>query len=454
MSTIFHVIKDPVHGAMQFNTEENNWIKPFIDSENFQRLRQIKQLGLADLIFPGAVHNRFSHGIGSCYIASQICNKLGLSDEDKQKAILACLLHDIGHGPFSHAFEEIFYKQSITHEMWTPLFLQEYKNPEFLKRFNSRNKDFPLTSDKLDLIQELITHQFQGNKILADIVSSQLDADRLDYLLRDSHFCGVSYGGYDFRWLLHCLTVISEEGQTRLGITHKGIGAIEEYLMARRLMMRNVYQHGKKYGAEFLLKSFLQYLAQGLEQEERFTVLLDLPVAQFLQQMNYFNQQAQQGGNLEELTKRFIEENYYLYKQLCDYDIFVLIRELSHWDYDHDAVVIAERLYSRKLPKIIYINALHIELAKEMVEEFKRKHQNEIRSWQIAILMLPHLSYEMNHDPILVMDPRKVIKYLHDDSLMINAMSDKQEEFCIVSVDHEIADEGIVIELMKALQAL
>src|SRR5579864_8696655 len=88
----FHMIKDPVYGTMQFTTLENNWIKPFIDSPNVQRLRHIKQLGMGDFIFPGAVHTRFNHSLGCCYIASQIGNKIGLSEEEKQLVMIACLL--------------------------------------------------------------------------------------------------------------------------------------------------------------------------------------------------------------------------------------------------------------------------------------------------------------------------------------------------------------------------
>ena len=118
----FHVIKDPVHGTMQFTSLEDAWIKPFVDSPNFQRLRHIKQLGLGDLIFPGAVHTRFNHSIGCCYVAGQIAHKLGLSDQDRQLIMIAGLLHDIGHGPYSHAFEELFVHHAISHEDWTPFF--------------------------------------------------------------------------------------------------------------------------------------------------------------------------------------------------------------------------------------------------------------------------------------------------------------------------------------------
>ncbi len=135
-TTMFHVIKDPVHDTIQFTSEEDRWIKPFIDSPHFQRLRHIKQMGLGDLIFPGAVHTRFNHCIGCCYVGSQIAKKIGLNDADRQLVMIACLLHDIGHGPFSHAFEGIFTKKTIRHEAWTKNFLAAYATDEFFEHYN------------------------------------------------------------------------------------------------------------------------------------------------------------------------------------------------------------------------------------------------------------------------------------------------------------------------------
>src|SRR5262249_51089603 len=149
-----------------------------------------KQLGLGDYIFPGAVHTRFNHCIGCCYVASQIAGKIGLADEERQLVMIACLLHDIGHGPFSHAFEGIFSKVSILHEDWTPYFLEEF-GVEFFWQYNRANPRHHLTEEKFREIAEMIMHRSYSKRVLADIVSSQLDADRLDYLLRDSHFCGV-----------------------------------------------------------------------------------------------------------------------------------------------------------------------------------------------------------------------------------------------------------------------
>jgi len=453
-NNIFHIIKDPVHGVMQFTTEEDGWIKPFIHSANFQRQRNIKQLGLTDWMFPGAVHTRFNHGLGSCYIASQIVNKLGLNVHDRQLVILACLLHDIGHGPFSHTFEDIFWQNSIKHESWTPMFLTEFTSERFLTNFNKLNPQQKLNQSKINEIQKLIMHQKSDNPLLADIVSSQLDADRLDYLLRDSHFCGVTYGEYDFRWLLHCLTPVKQGDVKRLGITHKGVGVVEQYLMARRLMIRNVYQNGKKHSAEYLLKEFLQHLARDLANQKEFLKLdMENAAVQFLQNVNDFNYEAEQGKKVEKSKDNFIQNNYDLYKKLCDYDILALIRHLANLEHDNSTVMLAKRLQHRVLPKILYVHEKDIKHVGEIIQHFKEKNKKQVRNWQVNLLQLPHLSYAVNKDPILVRDFAGKINYLHDNSMMIGAISDKYESSYLVVIDAQILEQPSVQKLMQELRS-
>ncbi|MBU1629073.1 MAG: HD domain-containing protein, partial [Gammaproteobacteria bacterium] len=446
---VFHVIKDPVHGSMQFTTQEDRWIKPFLGSQIFQRLRHIKQLGLADWIFPGAVHTRFNHCIGCCYIGGQIATKLELGAEKKQLVMLACLLHDIGHGPFSHVFEDIFYEKSIHHEDWTPMFLEEFMQPSFLKRFNERNEKTPIDANTIHQIQGLIMHSGE-DKLLSDIVSSQLDADRLDYLLRDSHFCGVTYGEYDFRWLLHCLTPVENEGTIGLGITSKGIGVVEQYLMARRLMMRNVYQNGKKYCSEFLLREFLKLLARAIHEEDAFLQLDQSPLVQFLKSVNTFNEKALKTKNRKRLINQFLKSNYSLYKNLCDYDIFSMIRSLAKSNAHHPVIELAKRLHNRRVPRVLYIDPHQIAEAREIIEHFRKKQK--IQDWQIALLELPHLSYEMNHDPILIRNFFGATRFLHDDSLMIHAISDKSEYLYLLSIDAEISNSKKMIPFYRSLK--
>src|SRR3990167_9614486 len=153
-ASTYHVIKDPVHDTIQFTSQENSWIKPFNDC------------------------------VGCCYVGSQIARKIGLNDEDKQLVMIACLLHDIGHGPFSHAFEGVFHKSIIRHELWTRHFLAEYETDEFFTLYNDLNPRAQLNKEKFRIIADIIMNKPVKKHVLADIVSSQLDADRLDYLLR------------------------------------------------------------------------------------------------------------------------------------------------------------------------------------------------------------------------------------------------------------------------------
>ncbi|PIQ42852.1 MAG: hypothetical protein COV52_05785 [Gammaproteobacteria bacterium CG11_big_fil_rev_8_21_14_0_20_46_22] len=433
MSTAYHVIKDPVHGSMQFTDQENQWIKPFIDSPSFQRLRHIKQLGMADWIFPGAVHTRFNHGLGCSYVANQIANKLGLSDSDRQLVTIAGLLHDVGHGPFSHAFEYIFKHQWIKHEDWTPLFLNDYLLPDFLEKFNERNPSLPLSESRFSIIKNLIMHKESHHKLLADIVSSQMDADRLDYLLRDSHFCGVKYGHYDLRWLLHCLTIVeSQEGQ-RLGVSQKGIGAVEQYLMARRLMLRNVYLNGKKHAAEFQLSLFLSHLAKAVDDKALIGPFAERSLIKFLVKVREFNHNVSE-HNLETLRSQFLQGQYGLYKKLCDYDVFAMIRHFSSLDNDIPLVQIAKRLQHRQLPKIVMLDHDKLERAKELIETLK------VEPWRLRLLELPHEAYQQDKDPILVMDKHGATRHLEEDSLIISGLSNRKESLLMLCIDASLFD--------------
>jgi HD superfamily phosphohydrolase len=455
-ANLFHVIKDPVHGTMQFTSTEDSWVKPFIDSANFQRLRHIKQLGLGDFIFPGAVHSRFNHCLGCCYVASQIAQKIGLVDEERQLVMIACLLHDIGHGPFSHAFEGIFVNKLIRHEDWTPYFLADYGSKEFFHEYNRMNPRYHLTEDKFRDIAEMIMHKPVTKSVLADIVSSQLDADRLDYLLRDSHFCGVKYGEFDFRWMVHCMAIVETKDGERLGITHKGIGAVEHYLMARRLMTRNIYHSQKKLALEVLLVQLLANLAENLEYHAPFAPIRQTRLGQFLLAVNRFNQSVESArpDGVTEYKREFIEQNYATYKELCDYDVFQLIKQLSELSDTQPCIKIASILQQRNMPKILRLDHMNLQAIEECLSEFKSKHKNDFQDWQIMLIQTPHRSYSGEDDPILVVNEQGMINPIGDFSFMIRAITDKLEHTAFLSVDKTIAEDKRVIALMKRLQAV
>jgi len=448
---LFHVIKDPVHGTMQFTTSEDNWIKPFIDSPNFQRLRHIKQLGMGDFIFPGAVHTRFNHCLGCCFTARQIAHKVGLADEEKQLVMIACLLHDIGHGPFSHTFEDVFHNKLIRHEAWTPFFLADYRNSDFFKEYNRRNPRQHLTDEKFTLIENMIMHQSDSKCVLADIVSSQLDADRLDYLLRDSHFCGVEYGTYDFRWMLNSMVIVNSDQGERLGLTHKGIGVVEHYLMARRLMTRNIYHHQKKLALEFYLIQLLCSLADSLETYAPYAALKNTRLGKFLLAANRFNQEAASSTEIHALKQRFLHDNYANYKELCDYDVFDMMKVLSNTHDTHTAAQIAKRLQYRQVPKIIRLDYQDTHAIEQLINDFKETHKKTIQSWQFALIKTPHQAYSIEDDPILIANELGIVKPLNQISHLIHAISDKAEHTAFLCIDSEIAQESYVVDFVKNL---
>lgn len=452
MKNIFHVIKDPVHGTMQFTTTEDAWVKPFIDSANFQRLRHIKQLGLGDLIFPGAVHSRFNHCVGCCYVGGQIAQKIGLDEKDRQLVMIACLLHDIGHGPFSHAFEGIFKEKLILHEDWTPFFLADYHNPDFFSAYNTANPNCQLTPEKFQTIANMIMHQPVEKPLLADIVSSQLDADRLDYLLRDNHFCGVRYGEFDFRWMLHCMAIVNVDGEERLGITHKGIGVVEHYLMARRLMMRNIYHSQKKLAIESQLVRLLAHLAEVLEDDSTFAAIRPSRLGQFLIAANRFNKTLTPAAK-SSMKQAFLKDNYKNYKELCDYDVFALIKQLSELTLSHPVVDIAKGLQARQMPKILRLDYVDLAKVEAELKQFKQQHP-DIADWQLLIIQTPHRAYSGEADPIHVVNEAGVMKHIGDYSMMIDAISDKLEHIVFLSIDKPLADDARVKKLIHHLEAI
>lgn len=447
----FHVIKDPVHGVMQFSAQENNWIKPFINHPHFQRLRHIRQVGMADLIFPGAVYTRFNHSLGCCYVSSKIAHKIGLSDAERQLVLLACLLHDIGHGPFSHAFEDLFLQRYVRHEAWTPYYLQDFSTPEFLSAYRTLNPDAPLTAEKMADIEAMIMHRYTKNTLLSDIVSSQLDADRLDYLLRDSHFCGVKYGEFDLRWMLHCLMPVKTENGWHLGVAYKGIGVVEHYLVARWLMIRNIYHNEKKQTAERLLTKFLRALAHSIPHEKFLARYRKTALGRFLMRVNHFNQEFQHKQPSPSSLHNFLKKNFSLYQQLCDYHVHILISELAQLDSPHDVSQLAHRIYYRQLPKAVALTAAQVTIVQDQVNAIKQQPSAEIRDWQLEIISVPRRGYSGDSDPIWVQETSGRVSPLHENSPLIHALSYQDEHAYLLFIDYAIVAREDIKFLLESI---
>jgi HD superfamily phosphohydrolase len=210
------LIRDSIHGNLYLNDFE---IK-LVDTPQIQRLRRIKQLGFTYLVYPGANHSRFEHSIGTLHIASKIADNIGLEKDEKDMVRSAALLHDAGHGPFSHVSEGIL---NSPHEYLTSRVIKE-------------SDLFHILSEKFD--PEKIIDMINGKGPLGQIISGELDADRMDYLIRDSYYTGVAYGMIDTGRLIHSIKL-----KDNLIIEAKGIQAAESALIARYLMYPSVYQH-------------------------------------------------------------------------------------------------------------------------------------------------------------------------------------------------------------------
>ncbi len=247
------IIRDPVHDVIAFQTGRplDALLFKLINAAEFQRLRRIMQLGMAHLAYPGATHSRYGHSLGVLETARKMLFHIeqstsSINEEGRTVCLVSALLHDLGHGPFSHVFERV---SGFPHEKLTLRVVQD-PDSEVHRLLWQHDRFLP------EKVAAFFTVEASQRTFFNDVISSQLDADRFDYLLRDSHMSGSRYGEFDLEWLLHALTV--DETGRRLAVTWKGISAIEDYLHARYNMYRNVYFHKVVRSAEGMVKLALQ----------------------------------------------------------------------------------------------------------------------------------------------------------------------------------------------------
>ena len=276
-------IRDPIHGAIELTADE----RALIDSPQYQRLRNVKQLGFADLAFPGATHTRYAHGLGAMAMATKVFDalapqlELDLDDRTRfrQTLRLAVLFHDLGHAPLSHATEAIMPQladlhvpewardagaRRAGHEDYTlKLVLDSALAAEIRRSFSARGiapehiaglicgkappGPFPYRSGARDLLP-----------ILRQVVSGELDADRMDYLQRDSFFTGVNYGKFDADWIVQNLAAVQRDDRVYLALQHRAVFAFEDFLLSRYHMFLSVYFHSTSVGYEVLLQRWCE----------------------------------------------------------------------------------------------------------------------------------------------------------------------------------------------------
>ena len=276
MADLMKVFRDPIYNLISFDKKEDEPIIKIINTPEFQRLRRIRQLGLTSYTFPTAVHDRISHSLGVAFIVGvlfdnlKVPNKITVVTSDGKKVRLtkeqlklliklAGLLHDIGHGPFSHAFEKI---TSVDHEeMSKKIILNETGN---IYPILTTINDEILKTYSPHWIVEIITGGSFSPIWAKELISSQLDADRIDYLLRDAYMCGVNYASFDIKWLFQNIEIgeIPNEGH-REGLlinAKKGIHAVEAFIVSRYHMYEQVYFHKTTRGFEVIVQKIFERL--------------------------------------------------------------------------------------------------------------------------------------------------------------------------------------------------
>jgi len=317
----YKIFNDPIHG---FITVPKGVILKLIDHPYVQRLRRIRQLGLGYLVFPAAEHSRFSHAIGALELAQRVLKNLKekdttISDAEVRGTLIAILLHDIGHGPLSHTLEHTLI-EDFNHEMMS------------LKIMHNLNREF---DGELSTAIEIFTDQ-HPKKFLHQLISSQLDIDRLDYLKRDSFFTGVSEGSVGINRILKTMRVINGN----VVIEKKGIYAIENYILSRRLMYMQVYLHKTVLSADSLIQKIFTRAKYLIEKGEKLRTPSS-PLSYFLK-----SKRSAKKSISNELMRNYLA--------LDDHDIFISIKA---WSTEKDPILsdLSSRFLNRDLFKTTFI---------------------------------------------------------------------------------------------------
>ena len=368
------IINDPVHGFIKIPYEI---LYDVLEHRYFQRLRRISQTGLLSLVFPGATHTRFHHALGAMHLMFTALETLKLknvkiSDEEEKAALLAILLHDVGHGPFSHALESLL-MEDWHHEKLSILLMKKL-NDEF--------------NGELDLAIEM----FQGKyhrKFFNQLITSQLDVDRLDYLKRDSFFTGVSEGSVNTQRIISMMNVKDDE----LLIDEKGVYSIENFLTARMFMYWQVYYHKTSALAEHLLVKILSRAKQLISEGKQVEAYGNL---------KYFLYKT----DFEKAT----EEDVNRFTQLDDTDVLSAIKTWQNAD-DFVLSYFCKAVVQRKFPKTVFSSQKFEE--SEILEKIERANQKfgiengDQLVEQISRTLLP---YDNQKQPIFLLkrDGRKI----------------------------------------------
>lgn len=400
--SVLKIVNDPLYGFIKIPTE---LVFKLIEHPYFQRLRRIRQLGMTHLVYPGAHHTRFHHALGAMHLMGQAIDTLRskghrISDEEAESVTIAILLHDIGHGPFSHALEDSIVP-GIRHEELSALFMDRL-NEEF--------------KGALSLALSIFRNQYP-KRFLHQLVSSQLDMDRLDYLGRDSFFTGVSEGVISQDRIIKMLELHNDQ----LAIEEKGIYSIEKFIVARRLMYWQVYLHKTVVSAECLLINILR--------RAREVAMVD---------GNLFATPALKTF----LTRNFVRENFIqepglldIFAELDDSDITTSVKM---WSKHQDRVLseLCTRLVNRKLYKILlrkdpFSSEYIHNLKKELLEKYHYK-ESELPFFLVEGTIVNNAYQSLNESILVVMKDGRVLDIADAaDTLNIKSLSEPVSKYYI-----------------------
>lgn len=366
------IINDPVYG---FITIRHPFILELIDHPWFQRLRRIAQLGLSHMVYPGALHNRFQHAIGAMHLMQNAIDELRLKgneidDEEEVALLCAVLLHDIGHGPFSHALEYTIASE-VHHEKISSLIMAQL-NEHFQGRLTKAIAIF---------------NNHYHKRFLHQLVSSQLDMDRLDYLARDSFFSGVVEGQVGSERILKMLDVVDDQ----LVVEEKGIYSIEKFIVARRFMYWQVYLHKTVLSAEFMLVNALR------RAQELARAGAELHCSPALRHFLYHK------VTLSDLEGDHSALGYYA--ALDDFDIAAALKVWQHHD-DRVLSMLANQLVNRSLFKIeIQRTPFTQERVSSQVERVASKYgfSKEEAAYFVIQSSVDNRAYNSQHDVIRIL---------------------------------------------------
>jgi HD superfamily phosphohydrolase len=377
------IFNDPVYGFVSFPTE---LIYDLIDHRYFQRLRRISQLGLTHYVYPGALHTRFHHALGALHLMTEAIHTLRekgveISNEEYEAVCIAILLHDIGHGPFSHALEHSIL--DLNHEKLSALFMEKL-NIEF--------------EGKLDMAISIFEGRYQ-KYFLHELVSSQLDMDRMDYLIRDSYFTGVAEGVIGYDRIIKMLNVVD----FHLVVEEKGVYSIEKFLVARRLMYWQVYLHKTVLSAEQMLIAILKRAKSLIAANVKVSCSDNL--YQFLSK------------DFSVISKELIVSDYIdVFAELDDVDVMSLIKDnTKHSDFLFSYT--SQSLLERKLFKIYLQNEAFQDARRSKILRDVEKHFNiGVESAESLILegRESNLSYNSKKEEIRILQKNGDVRSLSE----------------------------------------